>query len=147
LSTGLGSFMSAWSILSKICGNRRERAIESEQGSTDNFAKQVGHITKDADALASHQRVLNAPQIRFAPTSRLHMAVLTSSMSLMRSWADCFLFRAPGDSVRSRVLLREEDATDSGGAFSEDVGARPAIVHIYLKKVSSICGRCGVNAG
>ncbi len=60
---------------------------------------------------------------------RLHIAVLTSSMSLMRSWADCFLLRVPPDSVRSRGLMRGEEGSDwGGGASREDDDARPAIV-------------------
>lgn len=49
-------------------------------------------------------------------------------MSLMRSWADCFLLRVPPDSVRSRGLMRGEEDSDWGGASREDDDARPAIV-------------------
>lgn len=129
--------MLAWSLYDQVCRDPQEESIESKQGSTDNLAKQVGHITKDADALASHKRFLNAQcsmlrySFRFACTFGLHIAVLTSNMSLMRSWADCFLLRVvPPDSVRSRVLMRGEDGSNSGGALAEDDDARPAIVHI-----------------
>jgi hypothetical protein len=44
--------------------------------------------------------------------------LLTSRMSLIRSWADCFLLREPIDNVRSMVLLRGEAGWELGAGTS-----------------------------
>jgi hypothetical protein len=68
-------------------------------------------------------------------------------MSLMRSWADCFLLKEPADSVLSRFLLRGKDGDGSGGAFCEDVDARPAIIHILEPKsfMGEVWRQCGLK--